>query len=127
MQTLQKRGCACVPEVARQIILKQRNIGGDALFWSDTTAYIGLMLDRSISSFLEHKAAKKVTFFDRGIPDTLCYAHIIQLPKTRHIEEACNQHRYAATVFLAPPWPAIYENDAERTRPSAKQSQSSKK
>jgi predicted ATPase len=116
LQTLQNRGYACVPEVARRIIQEQRSTGGHALPWDDTTAYIKLMLDRSISSFPEHKAAAQLTFFDRGIPDTLCYAHIIQLPKARHIEEACNQYQYAATVFLAPPWPAIYENDTERTQ-----------
>ena len=108
LHTLQNRGYACVPEVARQIIQEQRSIGGHALPWSDTTAYTELMLDRSISSFLEHENGRRLTFFDRGLPDTLAYAHIIHLPDPLPIEQACSQHRYAE--------PAIYENDTERTQ-----------
>jgi predicted ATPase len=114
LQILQQRGFACVPEEARQIIQEQVKSGGTALPWQNTTTYIELMLARSISSFLEHENASQLTFFDRGIPDTLAYAHIIQLPETLPIQRACNQHRYAPTVFLAPPWEAIYETDTER-------------
>jgi predicted ATPase len=116
LHTLHRCGYACVPEVARQIIQEQHSTGGDALPWSDTTAYTELMLDRSISSFLEHENARRLTFFDRGLPDTLAYARIIHLPDRLPIEQACSQHRYAESAFLAPPWPAIYENDTERTQ-----------
>jgi predicted ATPase len=71
------------------------------------------MLERSIASFLDHEDAQHPTFFDRGLPDTLGYAHIIQLPDQRAIEEACDLHRYAK-IFLAPPWRAIYTTDTER-------------
>jgi predicted ATPase len=71
------------------------------------------MLENSIASFLDHQNAQHPTFFDRGLPDTLGYAQIIQLLDQRAIEEACNCHRYAK-IFLAPPWRAIYATDTER-------------
>jgi predicted ATPase len=114
LNALQKRGHPCVPKVARQIIQEQVEANSTALPWQDSTAYTGIMLDRSISSFLHHQHAAQLTFFDRGIPDTLAYAHIIALADAFHIEQACQQHRYAPTVFLAPPWLEIFTNDAER-------------
>jgi predicted ATPase len=113
LDILQSRGYACVPEVARRIIQEQMQSGGNALPWQDTTAYINLMLEGSIASFLQHQHAQHPTFFDRGLPDTLGYAQIIELPNQRIIEDACELHRYAK-VFLAPPWRAIYATDTER-------------
>jgi predicted ATPase len=113
LNVLQSRGYACVPEVARRIIQEQMQSGGNALPWQDTTSYIHLMLEGSIRSFLGHEDTQHPTFFDRGLPDTLGYAQIIQLPDQRAIEEACAFHRYAK-VFLAPPWHAIYTTDTER-------------
>src|SRR5271170_6183371 len=88
LDVLQSRGYACVPEVARRIIQEQMQSGGNALPWQDTTTYINLMLQDSIKSFLEHQHAQHPTFFDRGLPDTLGYAHIIQHPDQHAIEEA---------------------------------------
>ncbi len=72
------------------------------------------MLERSIESFLEHANGTEVTFFDRGIPDTLCYARLIGLPAETAIRAACERYRYAKRVFLAPPWREIYQLDSER-------------
>jgi predicted ATPase len=113
LDVLQSRGYACVPEAARRIIQEQMQSGGSALPWQDTTAYIHLMLQDSIASFLQHQHAQHPTFFDRGLPDTLGYAQIIDLPNQCAIEEACILHRYAK-VFLAPPWRSIYTTDTER-------------
>ena len=102
------------PEVARQIIQEQIRSGGTALPWANRQAYTCLMLQRSIESFKEHTPASKPLFTDRGIPDTLCYARLIGLGETGDIERACRQYRYAALVFLAPPWKEIYQTDSER-------------
>jgi predicted ATPase len=111
---LEKLGFTCVPEVARQIIQEQIQSGGKALPWDDREAYTALMLRRSVESFKEHTSAAQPTFFDRGIPDTLCYARLIGLRQTHSMEEACRQYRYAPQVFLAPPWKEIYHTDTER-------------
>lgn len=72
------------------------------------------MLDRSIDSFRQYTPATTLTFSDRGIPDSLSYAHLIDLPSKEFLQEACDQYRYAAPVFIAPPWEEIYETDSER-------------
>ena len=114
LQELDRRGFDCVAEVARQIILEQVHAGGDALPWANTERYCPLMLERSIVSFLKHDPAYAITFCDRGIPDTLCYARLIRSSLESEIQEACRTYRYASRVFLAPPWKEIYETDTER-------------
>ena len=53
-------------------------------------------------------------FFDRGIPDTLGYARLIDLRDDKFIRNACDPYRYEPIVFLAPAWKEIYETDSER-------------
>ncbi len=102
------------PEVARLIIQEQVRAGGKALPWNDRKAYIRLMLQRSIESYLQHTRVSKPTFADRGIPDTLGYARLIGLHDLSLIQSACRDYRYAPIVFIAPPWREIYETDSER-------------
>lgn len=114
LRELERRGFAVAEEVARQIIREQAETGGDALPWDDTKRYTELMLKRSIESFIQLSASSNPTFCDRGIPDTLCYARIIQLADLRPIQAACERFRYNSRVFLLPPWPEIYTTDSER-------------
>jgi len=111
---LERRGFRCAAEVARQIIQEQTRNGGDALPWADREQYCRLMLEGSIASYREHAASAETIFFDRGIPDTLCYARLIESPFEDEILAACERYRYATRVFLAPPWQEIYLMDAER-------------
>lgn len=114
LQELAKLGFQFASEVARQIIQEQVQIGGKALPWGDRKAYTDLMLQRSIESYLKHAETKEPMFFDRGIPDTLCYARLIGLADESSIQDACLRYRYAPTVFLAAPWKEIYTTDKER-------------
>jgi len=111
---LAKRGYHYAPEVARSIIQDQMVRGGSALPWQDRERFTHLMLEWSIQSYLENLSSLQTVFFDRGIPDTLCFARLIGLPDTRTIERACCDYRYARLVFLAPPWKEIYTTDNER-------------
>ena len=111
---LEKRGYRVAPEVARQIIQEQVRDGGTALPWADRKVYTDLMLARSIESYKAHTPALQATFCDRGIPDTLGYARLIGLEEHAAIRIACDQYRYAGSVFLAPPWQEIYQTDRER-------------
>jgi predicted ATPase len=114
LRELEQRGFRCVPEVARQIIQEQVRDGGDALPWRDRERYCRAMLERSIASYREHAATALTTFFDRGIPDTFCYARLIGSSLEDEIFAACQRYRYAERVFLAPPWREIYATDSER-------------
>ena len=111
---LERRGFRCSPEVARQIIQEQVRSDGDALPWADRVRYCRLMLERSVAAFLEHTDSTEIVFFDRGIPDALCYSRLAGLPLEDEILTVCRHYRYDAKVFLAPPWGEIYVTDPER-------------
>ena len=114
LEVLAKQGFPYVPEVARKIIREQVSQNGDALPWANIPAYTHLMLSRSVESFEQHQKQESVLFFDRGIPDTLAYAHLTHqpiLPELRHTVQA---FRYNTQVFILPPWSEIYKTDSER-------------
>ena len=111
---LERRGFRFEAETARRIIQEQVWDGGNALPWGDRERYCRLMLDRSIASYQRHVASTETIFFDRGIPDTLCYARLIGSPLENEIFTACDRYRYMVRVFLAPPWQEIYTTDTER-------------
>lgn len=111
---LERRGFRFAPEVARRIIQKQVQSDGLALPWKDRALYTHMMLEGSIASYKEHTPAAEITFFDRGIPDTLTYARLIGLADDSYIRKACQEYRYAPLVFGAPPWEEIYTPDDER-------------
>jgi predicted ATPase len=113
---LRRRGYSCSSEVARQLIQDQVCRGGDALPWADRERYARFMLERSVAAWREHSQTGGTVFFDRGIPDTLCYALLAGLsPELEKDAKAmCREHRYWRRVFLAPAWREIYQTDAER-------------
>jgi predicted ATPase len=117
LEELSRRGYRCVDEVAREIIREQMTQGGRALPWGDREAYARLMLSESIASYLEHAEYPGLTFFDRGVPDTLAYIRLMGLGLEQENIEACSRYRYWRQVFLAPPWAEIYETDSERRQP----------
>lgn len=114
LRELQRRGFGVAEEVARPIIREQVETGGNAVPWGDTKHYTRLMLERQIESFLALASASLLTFCDRGIPDVLCYARIIQFADSCAIASACRQFRYNRRAFILPPWPEIYSTDSER-------------
>ena len=111
---LERRGFHVEAEVARQIIQEQVRERGNALPWGDRERYCRLMLERSIASYQKYAASTETILFDRGIPDTFCYARLIGSPSESEFFAACDMYRYAARVFLAPPWREIYATDTER-------------
>ena len=72
------------------------------------------MLKRSVEDYLTHTTAKRATFFDRGLLDTLTHARVsgFRLPETAYVE--VRKYRYNRMVLMVPPWREIYETDAER-------------
>ena len=48
------------------------------------------------------------------MPDIIGYLELTGLAVPTHVEEAARRFRYNETVFIAPPWEAIYRRDSER-------------
>jgi predicted ATPase len=101
-------------EAGRAIIRGQVEIGGAALPWADREAYARLMLsmDSRIHGHAEIMAGP--VFFDRGVPDVVGYLRLCGLPIPNELATAALALRYDPLVFIAPPWPEIFANDAER-------------
>lgn len=114
IEALAAQGYATAPEAGRNIIQDQTTVGGSALPWRDKTLFAELMLAWELRS---HHTASRLSgpvFFDRGVPDTLAYLKLSGLPIPAHMEKAADHFRYNRRVFIAPPWPEIFAQDAER-------------
>jgi predicted ATPase len=114
IDTLAAEGVRHMPEAGRAIIQDQLDIGGTALPWSDREAFAALMLAWEMRSYREAVGAPGPIIFDRGIPDVIGYLRLCGLPVPAFIVRAAERRRYASKVFIAPPWPEIFEQDGER-------------
>ncbi|WP_119458399.1 AAA family ATPase [Rhodospirillaceae bacterium SYSU D60014] len=114
IDALEREGFARSVEAGRAIIQDQLAIGGNALPWSDPQAFAELMLCWDLRSY--HIACERhgPVFFDRGIPDIVGYLRLMQLPVPAYMDRASRMFRYNRRVYIAPPWPEIFEQDAER-------------
>lgn len=104
---LARRGFAVVAEPGRRIISEARAGNGGALPWVDPAGFARAALAMSVA---DHEAARGLTFFDRGVVDA-AVAMVATGQGTP--DDAVARHRYDR-LFLAPPWPEIYENDEDR-------------
>ena len=109
---LGKRGYAVVDEPGRRIVKEELASGGSALPWVDGVAFarraIGIALaDRAAAGSLDGWV-----LFDRGLIDAAAaLEHTTGKPMLTALGQANRHHR---RVFIAPPWPEIYETDPER-------------
>ena len=111
---LGQRGYSCVAEVARAVIAAELDKGGSALPWQDKALFMQRMFEGSVADFWHTAGGPGPVFFDRGLPDTLCYAALEGLPVSDAMHQLAATLRYNTTVLLLPPWQEIYRTDRER-------------
>ena len=114
IEALGGRGIKTMPEAGRAIIQDQMAIGGEALPWSDRSAFAELMLSWELRSYRAALQMSGPVIFDRGVPDVLGYLRLSGLSIRAHVEKAAKTFRYHSRVFVAPPWREIFGLDAER-------------
>ena len=114
IETLAAAGHVVEPEAGRAVIRQQQAEGGDGLPWRDQARFAELMLDRDIAAHTRAAEADGPVFFDRGIPDVAGYLTLCGLPIPPRLEQAARALRYQDIVFIAPVWPEIFAQDAER-------------
>ena len=107
LSELARRGYAVVAEPGRRIIAEVRAGEGGALPWDDPAAFARCALAMSIR---DHGSASGLTFFDRGVVDA---AVAIVATGGERPDAILASVRYER-LFLAPPWPEIYDNDEDR-------------
>jgi len=100
-----------VEENARAVIREQEAVGGPGAPWRDGRAFCDLTTERDIADFDRRAGETRRAFFDRGIMDMYGANGV---PPSPTLAEAVRTRRYNRRVFVFPPWPEIYETDAER-------------
>jgi len=114
IEALAAMGCQTMPEGGRAIIQDQVAIDGQALPWADQYAFAELILSWEMRSHREAMALDGPVIFDRGVPDTIGFLRVNDLLVPPHMDKAAQLCRYARQVFVAPWWPDIFDQDAER-------------
>jgi predicted ATPase len=114
IDALAQAGCARSIEAGRGVIRDQVAIRGPALPWRDPQAFAELMLCWEMRSYHLAQEQAGPVFFDRGVPDVIGYLRMLGLPVPEHMEAAAATFRYHRRVFIAPPWPDIFQQDNER-------------
>lgn len=112
LDALEGRGYAGVPEPGRRIVDEERTGDGNALPWIDLEKFAYRAVDVARADLERVSAVEGVVFFDRGLVDAAVALEFAGGPSYR--ETLGSQRHYAKTVFVAPPWPEIYEADAGR-------------
>jgi predicted ATPase len=110
---LGRRGHTIYEEPGRQVVKEQFFIGGDALPWKNASAFVELTVSRSIHHLIMAARSDRPSFFDRGIIDQVSGMRHAGMTVLQHLA-AAERFRYHETVFVMPPWPEIFSNDAER-------------
>lgn len=114
LAALREHGLHTMPEAGRAVIQEQVASGGNALPWGDRFAFAEQMFLLDAASWRRAHALQGPVFFDRGVADVAGYLRLSGLPVPSHIAAASRSFRYSPQVFIAPPWPAIFAQDAER-------------
>lgn len=111
LAALARQGIVTFPEVARAIL---KAPGGMDLRAQQPEQFALAMLEAELSAW--HAAPAGLSIYDRGFPDIAGFLNLEGRPVPASIDQACRMRRYNGPVFHAPPWRAIYAQDAERTQ-----------
>ena len=114
LSELARRGYRTFEEPGRQIVKEQLHIGGDALPWANAAKFIDQVVTRAMHQMITAARNEEIAFFDRGLVDAVTALERMNLPLQPHHIAAREKYRYNRKVFLVPPWPEIFANDAER-------------
>jgi predicted ATPase len=112
LSVLRSLGYAVTADVARALIQADPRVRDDEVAFQDA------ILRGEVAAYAAALASSSGTvFFDRAVPDVAASYVLCGLAVPAHVDAAVREHPYATRVFVAPPWPEIYVNDAERVQP----------
>jgi len=114
IDALQQAGFSRSIEAGRGIIQDQVSIGGPAVPWNDRALFAELMLCWEMRSYRMAEQQMGPVFFDRGVPDVVGYLRLSNLSVPAYFETAAKTFRYNRSVFIAPAWREIFQQDRER-------------
>lgn len=107
---LAQRGHAVVEEPGRRIVAAEADRSSPRLPWNDPLGFATAAIALAEADLRAARAITGPVFFDRGLID----AHLGRWRSGGPPPGPFDDHPFHPTVFLAPPWPEIYVQDAER-------------
>lgn len=113
VEELRHSGHICSGEFARELIISQKESGGDILPWKNPKLFQQEVLQKRID-FFDSVPDGTFAFADRAIPDQLAFARYRGFSAPEVLIEHAQKYRYAPQVFVTPPWPEIFVNDSIR-------------
>jgi predicted ATPase len=106
------RGYETVDESARAIIAGRLARGESPR--PDPVAFAREILRRDIEKYLDRPRTSEWVFFDRGLIEAVGMLHAASPLLASELESMLAAYPFHPTVFVLPPWEAIYATDAER-------------
>ena len=118
LNELSNKGYLVVPEIGREIVKEQLEIGGNITPWQNPKLFCELLIEKSISAY--HKALKKtapndqIIFFDRSFLDGMSYYETLNTKDSLKYESFIKKLKFHPIIFMTPPWEEIFCQDDER-------------
>mgnify|MGYP003642022859 FL=1 len=108
LRALADKGFAGIAEPGRRLVADP----DEPAPWSDPEGFSRRAIDMALADLQGMQALPGPVFLDRGLGDAL--AAYERATGREHPAAAGLAGRFAAPVFMAPPWPEIYTQDAQR-------------
>lgn len=109
---LAARGHRTVPESARAIIAERLARGESPR--PGPLEFAREMLRRDIEKFRANTGSDGLTFFDRSALESVAMLHEASPLAPEELQARVSELEFHPSVFVLPPWEAIYTTDAER-------------
>jgi len=106
------RGYATVSESARAIIAERRATGRTPR--PEPVAFAREILRRDTEKYYANPGQSGWVFFDRGVIEAIGMLHEVAPLSAPELATALRAHSFHSSVFILPPWSAIYTTDSER-------------
>ena len=112
LDAVAERGYRIAPEAARRLIKERLSSGLPPR--PDPVSFARAILNSDIEQYRAATDHDGITFFDRGVLDALYMLDLESGLWRDEIARLVQTFPYNDTVFLLPPWEAIYAMDSER-------------
>ncbi|MVA34319.1 AAA family ATPase [Agrobacterium vitis] len=113
LSALAAKGYATIEEPGRRIVAEEQAGDGKALPWINLEAFAHRAIALALEDRERAASLPGWVFFDRSLIDAATALKAATGDETQ-LNALKHHHRYHARVFLTPPWPEIYQQDAER-------------
>ena len=112
LATLASMGYATIDDSARAIIAER--VASGLSRRPGRPEFAHEILRRDIEKYVTRPQTSSWVFFDRGLVDALGLLHEVSPIPGEELRALLARYPFHPSVFVLPPWEAIYANDAER-------------